>query len=481
MPHIVPTQLISLFVTCFTLAIFIAAPKSNALSIDEYIGQVKGENGDYTAASQRDEAYELLKRKAAIVTAPNFFASAETGYNEQITALPFFRYNRIATQNYSVGITQNSAWGINSTFTYAFNKIAYNGLATTNELAVNNYQTRPVIAITIPLLQNRFGSLTRATRDSIEQQNEALKYNAQTALVTTLITAEQSYWNLAAAKKIVEIQALAASQAQKILDYVKKKEVMNLGEAADVLQARALVETKKLELRQAQNDLRQVGRAFNRFRYINADEVNDVLGEINLTKIQQTILPRIKESSRPDVKAAHANMKAAIATAKVDEETNKPSLNLYGSYAFKGVQAGAADAFNASLNARGKEGLVGVKFSVPFYFGALMDIQKGARISADAARNEYRQKLFNEDSDWENLILNLKFYQEKTVLAKAIETAQKRKLENERSLLKRGRTSTYQVLLFEQEYCQAQINVITSANNFLALMAQKKLYENLVK
>ncbi len=471
----------SQFLSTLVTATILAASSSYALSIDQYLGQVKGENGEYNAADQRDQAYELLKKKAKLVTAPNFFASAETGYNEQITALPFFRYNRVATQNYSAGITQNSAFGVNSTFTYAFNKIAYNGLATTNELATNNYQTRPVIAVTVPLLQNRFGSLTRATRDSIEQQNEALKYGAQSALLTTIIAAEQGYWNLSAMKKIVEIQQLAASQAQKILDYVKKKESMNLGETADVLQARALVETKKLELRQAQNDLRQAARNFNRFRYINSDEVIDDLNDIDLAKIKNTTLPRLKESSRPDVKAAHANMKAAIAAAKVDEESNKPNLNLYGSYAFKGVQAGATDAFNTSLNARGKEGLVGIKFSVPFYFGAIMDIQKGARMNADAARSEYRQKAFNEDSDWENLLLNLAFYQEKTVLAKAIESAQKQKLENERSLLKRGRTSTYQVLLFEQEYCQAQINVIAGANNFLALMAQKKLYENLVK
>ncbi len=449
----------------------------NALSIDQYITQIQGENGEYIAAKGRDEAYELLKKKAALVTAPTFFASAETGYNEQITALPFFRYNRIATQSYSAGISQNSAYGINSKFTYALNKVQYNGLVTTNELAANNYQTRPVIEVTIPLLQNRFGSTTRATRDATEQQNEVLKYNAQAAAVTTVIAAQQSYWNLVAARKIVDVQIVAEKQAQKILDYVTKREKMNLGETADVLQAKALVETKKLELRQAQNDLKIATRNFNRLRNINSEQIGEKLENIDFAKIKNTVLPKIKEATRPDVKAAQASMKAAVANAKIDEENNKPSLNLYGAYAFKGVQAGATDAFNTSFNARGKEGLVGVKFSVPFYLGTIMDVQKGARMVASAARDEYRQKAFNEENDWENLLINLQFFQERTALAKEIEEAQKRKLENERSLLKRGRTSTYQVLLFEQEYCQAQVNLISSANNFLALMAQKKLYE----
>ena len=102
-------------------------------------------------------------------------------------------------------------------------------------------------------------------------------------------------------------------------------------------------------------------------------------------------------------------------------------------------------------------------------------------MTASAARDDYRQKAFNEDTDWKGLLQNLSFYQEKTVLAQAIEEAQKAKLENERKLLKQGRTSTYQVLLFEQEYCQSQINLTMSASNFLSLMAQKKLYENLEK
>jgi len=456
----------------------LAQNASKALTLEQYLDQVRGGNGIYSASDKREEAYKLLQKKANLVTAPTFFASAETGYNEQITALPFFRYNRIATQNYSAGISQNSAFGVNSKFTYALNKIHYNGLDTSNPLAVSNYQTRPVLELTIPLLQGRFGSLTRASRDLIDSQNEAQKFSAQSASVTVLIEAEQGYWRLAAAKKIIEIQRMAVKQAQKILEYVKKKEVMNLGERADVLQATALVETKKLELRQAENDARYASLLFNRNRHIDSDLSLDELDAIDFSRIDSAAISAIKPGSRPDVKAAKSNMNAAIAAAKVEEENNTPSLNLYGSYAFKGVQYGATDAMNNAFTARGKEGLVGVKFSVPFYIGDVIDIQKGAKINAQAARDEYRQRAFNEENDWKDLTAQIAYYKERVNLARAIEAAQKSKLENERSLLRQGRTSTYQVLLFEQEYSQSQINTIASASQFLSLLAQKKLYIN---
>ncbi len=449
-----------------------------ALTLEQYLDQVKGQNGIYAAADKREEGYKLLQKKANLVTAPSFFASAETGYNEQITALPFFRYNKIVTQNYSTGISQNSAFGVNSKFTYALNKIHYNGLDSSNPLAVSNYQTRPVLEVTIPLLQGRFGALTRANRDVLNSQSEAQKFLAQATSIATLIEAEQGYWKLAATKKIIEIQRLAVGQVQKILEYAQKKESMNLGEHADVLQATALVETKKLELRQAENDARYASLLFNRYRHVDSDLSLDELNAIDFAKIDAAVMSAIKPGSRPDIKAAKSNMDAAIAGAKVEEENNKPSLNLYGAYAFKGVQYGATDAMNNAFTPRGKEGLVGVKFSVPFYIGDIMDIQKGAKMNAQAARDEYRQKAFNEENDWKDLIAQIFYYKERVSLARAIEAAQKSKLENERKLLKQGRTSTYQVLLFEQEYSQSQINTISSASQFLSLLAQRKLYVN---
>lgn len=453
------------------------ASVASAVSLDEYLGQVKGQHAGYKAANKQSDGYKELQKKAKLVTAPNFFATAESGYNNQTTALINARYNKVTTQNYTTGISHNSAYGINTKFTYAVNKYVYNSLVTTNDLAANNYQSRPIIEINVPLLQGRFGSLTKATVDSYDSQSEAQKYYAQNVALTTIIAAEQSYWNLVAARKILQIQNLAANQAKKILDYVAKRERMNLGETADVLQARALVETKSLDLRQAQNDVRYATLNFNRYRYVESYDFDDLLDEIDFVKIDNAVISQVKPNSRPDVKAAKSNMKAAVASAVVEEENAKPNLNLYGAYAFKGAQPGFNSVVNNSFNDTGREALVGVRFSVPFYIGTMMDIQQGAKQVASAARQTYQQKTFDEEKDWQDLIGQLIYYQQRAKLAREIEMAQKKKLENERVRLRQGRTSTYQVLLFEQDYCQSQINTILSANQFLALMAQKKLYD----
>ena len=63
------------------------------------------------------------------------------------------------------------------------------------------------------------------------------------------------------------------------------------------------------------------------------------------------------------------------------------------------------------------------------------------------------------------------------VLLGRIENAQKTKLEVERTRLRQGRTTTYQVLLFEQDYSAAALNRVKSAANILALQTQIRLYQ----
>lgn len=183
-------------------------------------------------------------------------------------------------------------------------------------------------------------------------------------------------------------------------------------------------------------------------------------------------------NNRFDVKAHEANMKAAVASAKIDEESNKPSLNLYGSYLENQIEASKSQAVLSSLDQKGRAGAIGVKLSMPINFGLTSEIRHGALQTASAAKINYRQKIFEQENDWQNLVQNLTIYKENLKLAQSIEAAQKSKLENERSLLKQGRSSTYQILLFEQDFANAQLTTIQIANQLLGLIAEEKLYQN---
>ncbi len=455
---------------------------SNQLSLEDFLQQVKGENLAVIAANQNAEAFEKLKEKAKLVTSINFFASTQTAFTEQNQALQIVRYTKTYTQNSQAGITQTADFGLNTKLYYSLNHITYKGLSTNNfvnsSLATSNYQSIPTIELSLPLLQNRFGAATKANKDSIYFANEAQKLNAKSVSVLALVGAQQSYWALVAARKIVQIQQNALQNSKQILDYVSKKEKMNLGDKADVLQAKALFESRKLTLQQAQNDEKLAARDFNKQRYINSNEVTQKLSEIDFNQLKKFLVPQIKGDNRFDIKAYEANMKAAVASAKLEEENNKPALSVYGSYLQNQIQPSNEQAIYNSFQRNGSAGTFGVKLSMPINFDLTSQIRQGAVLNASSAKINYQQKVFEQENDWQNLVQNLTIYKENLALSQSIENAQKLKLENERKLLKQGRTTTYQILLFEQDYSNAQLATIQIAYKMLALMAQQKLYQS---
>lgn len=459
------------------LTLLLISGNSFALSLDEYLAQTKEQNLGYNSYKTSAKSSGLLSQKAFLLTSPNFFANAQTGFEKQNQAITFVRYQQLNTENYSAGVEQNFSFGLNSKLYYNVNRNHYKGLTSTSFPELT-YETNPVLQLTIPLWQGALGKEIKAKRDLTYYSNQADKFNSEANSVSFVVEAEKTYWQLVTTKEIVIILQDALRQSEKLLQSAQKKARMNLGEKADVLQAKADVESKKLQLKQAQNDARIAARNFNQKRYVNSDVVNEKLSEIDFDHLKKLPISKEIPGVRADVKAAAASSKSAIASAKVEEESNKPKLDLSGQYGFNGLETRRHDAFTNSFAQNGDEAYVAIKFSMPLAIGLQSDIKKGAKASATAARMNYRQKVFDQESDWQNLLQNLQDYQENLSLSREIENLQKLKLTNERGLLKQGRTSTYQVLLFEQDYNQARINTIKNAYQFLSLIAEKKNYQN---
>ena len=179
------------------------------------------------------------------------------------------------------------------------------------------------------------------------------------------------------------------------------------------------------------------------------------------------------------MKSQKAQVEASVAQSKIEEENNKPSLNLYTSYSVNQVEANRIDAVSSTLNKSAPTGKIGLEFTMPINIGLSADIRKGSRYKASADKISYREKLLQQEIDWQNLQENLKDYQENLRLATQIENAQKAKLENERNLLERGRTSTYQILVFEQEYSNSELTTQQIAQKLHELIAEQKLYQQL--
>ncbi len=292
-----------------------------------------------------------------------------------------------------------------------------------------------------------------------------------------LSDAEYAYWRLSTALEKVGIQEAALKAGQNIYTFVNNQNRKNLGETADVLQARALTEANELQLQQAINEREAAKRTFNTYLNLPSGTTIPELEKINYAELESMQVPEVRPGDRLDLKAARAQADLAKASAILIKERNKPTLDVIGGYSLHGRGVETSNAFENASKTNRDAGYVGVLFQVPLNFKATSDAKAGADRLRDSAEINVQNIAYNQDQDW--IALKDKLNESKITLklARTMESAQKSKLENERSRLRQGRTTTYQVLLFEQDYTAASASRVQAARDIVALQTQIKLYQ----
>lgn len=470
------SELLQLTSLTMILVAMLLAQTSSALSLTEYLEQAKQQSSSYKSYEEQSQASGLKGREADLYFTPKLFGDVRSGHDGKEQFASAITYDRLRTQSYSLGVAQEFEFGLTTKLSYAASKIEVEGALLPAGVSNSFWTASPLIELSFPLLGNSFGSTTQATRDLISNQNQAEYYAALFQSDAFLTEAETAYWRLSAAKEIVLVQTRAAKQAQSILDYVSRKARMNLGENADVLQAKALVAATTYQLQGALNSEKAARRTFNTYINRSAEQPAEDLEVLNYAKLDSVQVPAERLGDRRDILAAQSQAQLAKANAALTRERNRPQLDLYGSYALNGQDAEFAEAMKNAGRTEQDTALIGLRLNMPLYFSASSDVRAGVLKAERAADLQFQHKRFLQEQDWRNLTQQLEEAKQNLRLATDLMAAQKAKLENERARLRQGRTTTYQILLFEQDFSQAEVARVQAAGHILSLQAQFKLF-----
>jgi outer membrane protein TolC len=464
----------SIWSAMLSLSIGFSSIQANALTLNEYLDQVKNQSLSYKGTAQQSEGAELLAREADLFFTPQLFAEASIGSNGKPNTPSM--YDRVRNQNYLLGISQQFNFGLQSRVYYSATRSEFVNAGP----AINPSQywdATPVLELSMPLWGGGFGRTAQANQEATRQTSLAEKWSNEGLSLNTLVGAEATYWKVAAWQDVVRIQEQALKAAQDIYNYVSRKKKMNLGEQADVVQAQALLEARTLELQVAKNESQEAQRAFNKYLNKEASAPVEALEGVNYSSLEGITVPATRPGSRADVEATQAQLAVAKASAALALERNRPTLNLTGQYALNGRDNDLNEAMSEAGQTEQDTAFIGMKFNMPLNFGATGDAKSGALKKERAAEMNRDYALYAQEQDWTNLTRNITDARDNLKLLSRIEAAQKTKLDVERSRLKQGRTTTFQVLLFEQDYTTAQVSKVKSAVNILAYQAQLKLYQ----
>lgn len=445
--------------------------------LSEYLNQVRQKHLGLQASQLTSQGALERAQEGHLLTSPSVFSNMAYLDDQKPTNNPAFLGNRTVYQNYTIGVAEQTSFGLTA-------KLSYN-VARTELYGVNQafvplpkfYNVVPSLDLSQSFWRNGFGAETRANIQVAEAQAKAIGFSESLKSKIVLAEAEAAYWRLAIARQLVSVAKNGVDRAKTIHDWSQRRAKLALADKSDALQAEAGLQGKMLELQLASDEEREARRKFNSLRGLDSTEVNEVLDPVEPAKISE--LKAIERTGkREDVLAADELRKASQAATVLGRQRNAPSLDLVSSYSLNGRDAVLSKSISDASKTNQSTFSVGIKFTSPLDLGTINSDRAAYLKEEKGAELNYQRKLFEEELEWSELVTRFEEAKRRLKMAQEIEKIQQGKLENERARLKKGRSVLYQVVLFEQDYANSQVMTLKTELQILSLLAQMKTYLN---
>lgn len=447
-------------------------------SLDQYLEEVRRSAPDLQAGSLNQRSAELREAEGSVMYAPTLGLTGGITDDQRYTITPTFSGTRQQGTSLVASLTQLTSWGMSAKFSYTLTTATVTGSAF---LPLPSYGTaEPRLEITQSLWSNGFGRSTRAQKAATDAGNRATAFGEIYKQRQLLLNAEIAYWRLAFARRNVQTLNEVLSRAKSLLDWVSQRTRLNLADRSDLLQAQAAYQLRKMELASSEDEERVASIEFNKSRGKPGREVSEKLVLGSVASLRSLNFPKesddIPPHPRADVLAARAAEEAAVASNVISQERNQPTLDLSLSYGGNGLDAQFGTAVSQSWNFSHPYAAIQLKFSVPLAFGRQSDIREAYELGKRASGFQSMKADLDATQQWRDLTRALADVRKRLVLAEELAQMQRQKLDHERDRLRRGRSVTSQIILFEQDSLQSDLNLGRVALELLRVYAQLKLF-----
>lgn len=464
------TSILYLISLCLSLQVI-----SNVLDYSSYQNEVLSKNSSMVGLKASIDSYHQKEKESNLVFSPQVFANFFYSQDERETLNPQFMGVTTTVKNYEVGLKQQTPWGQQLSLSYQSQYIGLNGTILTSPLA---YEVGPKIELTQSLWKNFFGQESRAQRSFIKSQNAALYYQDLHNYKLLLMQTKMLYFNTYIAKESLRLQLESLKRAQEILTWAQKRSQRQLADESDYLQAQAQVLSKEFEVRVARENLSSVEKKFQSMRGNDHSTLSETLVPLNAEELLSYMAPS-EYIPRAEFQAFEEQLNLHISQSVISAHRYKPTFEIFGQMHYQGRDPEYSIADNEAWDRKNEWWVVGLRFMAPIYFLDSSDTIGAYEIQQQVAAKQLEQKKIDEFSAWNNLIEQLEQKKERYKISKKLQAVQKKKIDVERTRLKQGRTTTYQVLMFEIDYLNAELIHLQSMAELVQVTSELDLHKKL--
>jgi outer membrane protein TolC len=456
------------------LILALCGPSAFALSLNEYLEQVKASNPQVKALVEQRNALKERGNEGALATTPEFFTNLQLVDDRTPPLIPGFQPSRTKAEGYQLGLRGQFAFGLSSSLSFEKNSVHLDGL-NGGMFSIENPYTDTIAKLELKqsLWRNGFGEKTRADRDQIslasQSQYEAVDYQ----LRQLLLQAENAYWGLSSFNEIIDLQKANVDNARKTNSWMKGRVKQRLFDDVDGLQTQAALETRELEYQSSLDEKGSLERELK--KYLNTDRLPENLDSISgYTRP----IPASAQDLEGDgmFSAQKLQQKSQKAQATSMRSQLRPQLDLVTSIASTGRDPEFNDSLKELNEAKQTTWMVSLQFSAPIDFSFLHKLRKGYDRQIKASEENLSAIDYELLKTKEDLLAQARDAKERLEKARRIEKISEQIVKKERILFRNGRTTTYQMLNTEQDFASAQIQRVRAQLAFIQLNNTLRLF-----
>lgn len=454
--------------------------QARGMTLENYLQVVKEKNLGVVGAKRSHEGKALRVNEYNALFKPSFFFNGQYIDDQRPTNAPSFQGTQTIRKLYQAGFTETFPTGTKTSLSYNMLHTQINGSNAAFLPQNSFYDLSPQLEITQSLWRNFFGNEDRSTVEFQKSQVESAKLADQFRYKELLMRAENAYWRYMFAKISLKVQEESLERAKKLREWNARRVSQGLTDETDLLQAESNLSAREIDYQNTQTELESAELSFNSFLQ---SETEGSLSPVTDITLDQEVAMKVLEKELPkeipvreDVLIAMQTQKITRASAQLGLEKNKPTLELYGTYALNGRATNQTTASDQSFTQDHPYKVIGVRLNTPMDIFSASNHRKAYQEEKVAADMNFERKKYEVQKEWEDLSRRFDDFKKRLRLSLKMEEIQKKKLHSEKDRYSKGRTTTFQVLQFEQDFANAQLLKLRNEQELITVFNQLKMF-----
>lgn len=458
----------------FAQALFAQAPSASVLTVDQFLNLAVQETEDFQAIdkSVKSLEYEIDARDLQLATNLQLDAFDTVDRKDSFTN----SVNR-DTSSRIYGVTLSKPFSTGTTLSLG----AEYELAKLDNVNDKLYRADWEIALTQDLWKNGFGRSVRLRRQGDQLELENRKLNLLLQRQQLVNTVENLYWDYAYIQKETALRQENLKRGEQILTWTNKRVRISAARDTDLLQAQALLSSRKLELadieRLAVSNKNQMDQLVPSLA--NKSWVPEATELEKDRAIQSLLVGNNKEGTPVLLSSLATQYKAQQLQVQSEAAADilNPTLQLQLAHGQNGIRPDSQDAVDrATGNNKTDANRIGLIFSMNLDLGLMGKSRDSAKLAAEAAALTSKRLDRTSQLSWVDLQAEIQYLKNSLQLSRDLYNFQKKNIESERRYFQQGRNTIFEFINFEIVASDAELRYFKVLNQMRKTEGTARLF-----